>query len=147
MACVFCEIAQGRVPAPVVFEDHASLAFLDHRPLFAGHVLLIPRDHVETLAELPRTRNGDFLGNVQVLCRALEAGLGAEGTFVAVNNRVSQSVPHLHVHIVPRHRGDGLKGFFWPRRKYANEQELSEVQQKVRQAATLISEEEVKRKT
>jgi histidine triad (HIT) family protein len=131
----------------VVFEDDSSIAFLDHRPLFPGHLLLIPREHIETLPELPRTSNSSFLLNVQMLCRAVEAAVAAEGSFVAINNRVSQSVPHLHVHIVPRRRGDGLKGFFWPRQKYANEQQLSEVRDKVRQAATLVREEEIKRTT
>ncbi len=123
-ACLFCRIASGEVPAVVVYEDENSLAFLDHRPLFHGHTLLVPRRHVETLGELPASLVGPFFKAVQLLARAVEPALGAEGTFVAMNNRVSQSVPHLHVHVVPRRKKDGLKGFFWPRTKYKNEEEM-----------------------
>ena len=122
--CLFCRIVSGEVPATIVYEDDNSIAFLDHRPLFHGHTLLVPRVHVETLAELPVSQIGPFFKTAQLLARAIEPALGAEGTFVAMNNRVSQSVPHLHVHVVPRRRKDGLKGFFWPRTKYQSEAEM-----------------------
>jgi histidine triad (HIT) family protein len=127
-SCLFCRIVSGEVPATVVYEDDKSLAFLDHRPLFYGHTLLVPRVHVETLGELPVSLVGPFFKAAQLLSRVIEAALGAEGTFVAMNNRVSQSVPHLHVHVVPRRRKDGLKGFFWPRTKYKSEDEMVVVQ-------------------
>jgi histidine triad (HIT) family protein len=120
--CAFCEIVSSR-GAPVVFEDADFLAFLDHRPLFPGHCLLIPKQHVATLVDLPPSLAAPLLANTNLLIAAIEEALAAEGTFVAVNNRVSQSVPHLHVHVVPRKRGDGLRGFFWPRRKYASTEE------------------------
>ena len=129
--CLFCRIVSGEVPAVVVFEDENTLAFLDHRPLFPGHVLLVPREHFETLGDLPPTKVGPFFQNAQLLSRAIESALEAEGTFVAMNNRVSQSVPHLHVHIVPRRRKDGLKGFFWPRTKYKSEAEMELVREKI----------------
>jgi len=125
--CLFCRIVSGEVPAIVVYEDEDSLAFLDHRPLFHGHTLLVPRRHVETLGDLPASLVGSFFKAAQLLALAVEQAMNAEGTFVAMNNRVSQSVPHLHVHIVPRRRKDGLKGFFWPRTKYKNEEEMLEV--------------------
>jgi histidine triad (HIT) family protein len=125
--CLFCRIVSGEVPAIIVYEDENSLAFLDHRPLFHGHTLLVPRKHVETLGELQAALVGPFFKAAQLLARAVEPALGAEGTFVAMNNRVSQSVPHLHVHVVPRRKKDGLKGFFWPRTKYKNEEEMLEV--------------------
>ena len=131
MNCIFCSIVSGEVQASVVFEDDISLAFLDHRPLFPGHCLLVPRAHFETLADLPEKLVGPFFKNVQLLARAVEAALGAEGTFVAMNNRISQSVPHLHAHIVPRRKKDGLKGFFWPRNKYGNEAEMLAVQKAI----------------
>ena len=122
--CLFCRIVSGEVPAVIVYEDEHSIGFLDHRPVFHGHTLLVPREHVETLADLPLAEVGPFFETVQLLSRAVEAGLDAEGTFVAMNNRVSQSVPHLHVHVVPRRKKDGLKGFFWPRTKYKSEEEM-----------------------
>jgi len=109
--CLFCRIVSGEVPAVVVYEDKDSLAFLDHRPLFPGHTLLVPRTHFETLGDLPATQVEPLFKTAQLLSRAIEAAMEAEGSFVAMNNRVSQSVPHLHVHIVPRRRKDGLKGF------------------------------------
>ena len=130
-SCLFCRIVSGEVPATVVYEDDKSLAFLDHRPLFHGHTLLVPRVHVETLGELPVSLVGPFFKTAQLLSRVIEAALGAEGTFVAMNNRVSQSVPHLHVHVVPRRRKDGLKGFFWPRTKYKSEDEMVVVQKMI----------------
>ena len=122
--CLFCRIVSGEVPATIVYEDDNSVAFLDHRPLFHGHTLLVPRVHVETLGELPVSLVGPFFKTAQLLSRVVETAMEAEGTFVAMNNRVSQSVPHLHVHVVPRRRKDGLKGFFWPRTKYKSEEEM-----------------------
>ena len=129
--CLFCRIVSGELPATIVYEDEVSVAFLDHRPLFPGHTLLVPREHVETLGELPTAIVEPYFKAAQLLARAVETGLDAEGTFVAMNNRVSQSVPHLHVHVVPRRRKDGLKGFFWPRTKYKGEDEMKFVQSKI----------------
>jgi histidine triad (HIT) family protein len=134
MACLFCEIVNGEVGASIVFADDASIAFLDHRPLFPGHCLLVPKEHYETLTDLPGDLIGTFFKNVQLLARAVEVALEAEGSFVAMNNRISQSVPHLHVHIVPRRKKDGLKGFFWPRNKYENENEVLDVQKSIQAA-------------
>ena len=132
--CLFCCIVDQRVSSSIVFQDDISSAFLDHRPLFPGHCLLVPRKHFETLNDLPTDLVGPFFRNVQLLARAVEVALKAEGSFVAMNNRVSQSVPHFHVHIVPRRKKDGLKGFFWPRNKYKNEDELLEVQKSIQAA-------------
>jgi histidine triad (HIT) family protein len=132
--CIFCEIAAGPLAAPKVFEGPDSLAFLDHRPLFAGHCLLIPRVHVETLTDLPPEAVGPLFVRARLLCAAVEQALDAEGTFLAVNNRVSQSVPHLHIHVVPRRRKDGLRGFFWPRGKYRDSEEMESVRMAIRSA-------------
>ena len=140
MSCLFCGIANNEISASVVFHDDISIAFLDHRPLFSGHCLLVPRNHFETLADLPSDLVGPFFKNVQLLARAVELALDAEGSFVALNNRVSQSVPHLHVHIVPRRKKDGLKGFFWPRNKYGNEVELVAVQEAIQSAIASFRE-------
>lgn len=113
--CAFCRIIRGEEQASLIFEDSLSLAFLDRRPLFPGHCLLVPKEHFETLADLPAPLVGLLFQNAQLLERAIEEGLAADGTFVALNNHVSQSVPHVHIHLVPRHYKDGLKGFFWPR--------------------------------
>lgn len=137
--CLFCEIVTGAVPATAVFKDDVSLGFLDHRPLFPGHCLLVPRQHYETLGDLPSELIAPFFSNVQLLARAVEKAVNAEGTFVAMNNRISQSVPHLHVHIVPRRRKDGLKGFFWPRNKYESEEEKLKVQKAIRLAITALT--------
>jgi histidine triad (HIT) family protein len=137
--CLFCSIVSGEIPAVVVYEDDDSLAFLDHRPLFHGHTLLVPRRHVETLGDLPSSLVGPFFKAAQLLARAVESALGAEGTFVAMNNRVSQSVPHLHVHVVPRRRKDGLKGFFWPRTRYKDEAEMLEVKKLIASEVTKIT--------
>ncbi len=136
--CLFCRIVSGEVAATVIYEDDDSFAFLDHRPLFQGHTLLVPREHVETLGELPASLVEPYFKAAQLLARAVESGLEAEGTFVAMNNRVSQSVPHLHVHVVPRRRKDGLKGFFWPRTKYQDEDEMKGVQKKIASALKRI---------
>jgi histidine triad (HIT) family protein len=140
-ACVFCRIIGGEVPGHVVFEDEVTLAFLDYRPLFPGHCLLVPKQHYETLLELPPTYFTPMMANTQLLARAVERGLEAHGSFVAVNNRVSQSVPHLHIHIVPRRRKDGLKGFFWPRQPYKDETAVVQVQQMLRQTIVHMREE------
>jgi histidine triad (HIT) family protein len=139
MNCLFCEICAGRVTAHVVFQDDISLAFLDHRPLFPGHCLLVPRAHIATLAELPAELLGPFFANVQRLAAAVETAMEAEGSFVALNNKVSQSVPHLHVHVVPRRRKDGLRGFFWPRQRYASDEEMAAVRDRVAQASACAS--------
>ena len=122
MSCVFCGIVAGEVPAEVVLATEQMVGFLDVRPVFKGHVLLVPRLHVETLPDLPAHLRDPFLESGQRLATAMLAGLGAQGSFVAMNNTVSQSVPHLHVHLVPRTKGDGLRGFFWPRGKYAGDE-------------------------
>lgn len=136
--CVFCEIQSGARPAHLVFEDEHSLAFLDQRPLFAGHCLLVPRGHHETLQDLPPALVGPLFLNARLLTRAVENAMHAEGVFVAMNNRVSQSVPHLHVHIVPRRRKDGLRGFFWPRSKYESEQDAVATRDAIRAAVAEI---------
>ena len=141
MTCLFCGIINGEVNAAIVFQDDISLAFLDHRPLFPGHCLLVPKQHFETLSDLPTNLVGPFFMNVQLLTRAVEMALEAQGSFVAMNNRVSQSVPHLHVHVVPRRRKDGLKGFFWPRSKYGSESETFAVQHLIQAAIAKLREE------
>lgn len=130
-SCTFCRIVAGEIEAPVVFETPDCLAFLDHRPLFPGHCLLVPRSHYETLSDLPERLGATLFENARRLSAAVETAMNAEGTFVAINNRVSQSVPHLHVHIVPRRKGDGLKGFFWPRRKYGDAAEIEAVRRAI----------------
>ena len=119
--CVFCAIVAGELPASIVLEDEHAVGFLDQRPLFHGHVLLVPRVHVETLADLPPEQLAPIFERVQALSRAVPAAMGAQGSFVAMNNIVSQSVPHLHCHVVPRVKKDGLRGFFWPRTKYESD--------------------------
>jgi histidine triad (HIT) family protein len=121
--CLFCAIVAGQAPGFVVLDSPRAVGFLDTRPVFKGHVLVVPRDHVDTLTDLPGEAVGPFFGEVRRVAGAVEAGLGAGGTFVAINNRVSQSVPHLHVHVIPRTKGDGLRGFLWPRQKYADQAE------------------------
>ncbi len=133
--CVFCRIAGGDAAAAFVHSDEHTVAFLDVRPVFEGHVLVVPRVHVETLPELPADLLIPVMGVVQRICDALETGLGAHGTFVAMNNRVSQSVPHLHVHVIPRRRKDGLRGFFWPRRRY-EDGEMDAVAERIRAVLT-----------
>lgn len=137
-ACKFCQIVSGEIPARLVLEDEVSIAFLDYRPVFPGHCLLITREHYETLADLPESLLKPFFQNAQLLARAVEMGLEAEGSFVAINNRVSQSVPHLHVHVVPRRRKDGLKGFFWPRHPYKDPQQAVGAQEAIRRAIAEI---------
>ena len=132
--CTFCKIIRGETASHVVYEDETSFAFLDHRPLFPGHCLLATRDHIETLVDLPARLIAPLFANAQLLAQALEKGLLAEGTFVAINNRVSQSVPHLHVHVVPRRKKDGLKGFFWPRQSYRDQEHVARVHESIRTA-------------
>ncbi|MFC4906293.1 HIT family protein [Actinomadura gamaensis] len=132
--CVFCEIIRGERPAHVVLDVPEAMAFLDTRPLFKGHTLLVPREHHETLVDLPEKEVGPYFAQARRLAGAMEAVLGAAGSFVAANNRVSQSVPHLHVHVVPRNRKDGLKGFFWPRHKYESDEEAAEYATRLRTA-------------
>jgi histidine triad (HIT) family protein len=124
-ACVFCAIVAGARPADVVLADEVAVAFLDRSPVFKGHVLVVPRDHVISLPDMAQQAIGPFFERVQLIARVLPQVLDADGTFVANNNIVSQSVAHLHVHIVPRRRRDGLRGFFWPRQKYAAEEAAS----------------------
>ena len=126
-SCIFCQIAEHNIPASLVFEDEQSMAFLDHRPVFPGHCLLIPRQHVDDLAAVSPELLSLLSGKARLLALAVEQALGAQGAFVAINNHVSQSVPHLHVHVVPRTKGDGLKGFFWPRHKYRDAEHMEEV--------------------
>ena len=125
--CKFCQIVAGEIPAHFVLDTDEVVAFLDHRPLFPGHTLVLPRGHVETLADLPPDRVGPFFREVQRVEAAVRTAMEAEGSFVAENNVVSQSVPHLHVHVVPRRRKDGLRGFFWPRTRYASDAEMAAV--------------------
>lgn len=132
--CRFCAIAAGEGPAHRVLESEGTLAFLDRRPLFPGHVLLVPREHCATLEDLPDDLLPVLFADAKLLARAVRESMGAQGTFVATNNRVSQSVPHLHVHVVPRTKGDGLRGFFWPRAKYAGDEEMAEVASRLRDA-------------
>jgi histidine triad (HIT) family protein len=126
-SCAFCRIVAGEEPAHVVDADDRCVAFLDRRPLFPGHTLVVPRQHHETLADLPPALVTPVFAFARRLSRAMEDGLGAAGSFVACNNRVSQSVPHLHVHVVPRRPKDGLRGFFWPRQRYDGEEQMAEV--------------------
>ena len=132
--CLFCSVAAGTTPAAVVLESDDLVGFLDHRPVFKGHVLLVPRAHVPTLPDLPAALRDPFLAAGQRLARAMVEGLGAQGSFVAMNNTVSQSVPHLHLHVVPRTKGDGLRGFFWPRTRYHDDAEQEDYAGRVRAA-------------
>jgi histidine triad (HIT) family protein len=137
--CVFCEIISGTLPAAIVYADDAVLAFLDHRPLLPGHVLVVPKVHYATLGDLPENEVGPFFVVVQRLARAVESAMAADGSFVAVNIRISQSVPHLHVHVVPRRKNDGLFGktFQWMRRPYPSEAAMRETRQAIVAALAL----------
>ena len=127
VSCVFCAVVAGEATAHVVLEEESVIGFLDRSPVFPGHALVVPREHFETLTDLPPADIPRLFEAVQRVARAVEAedGLAAHGSFVAMNNRVSQSVAHLHVHVVPRRRKDGLRGFFWPRQRYADEAEMA----------------------
>ena len=133
-SCLFCSIVAGETPAHVVLDDDAVVAFLDIRPLFPGHVLVVPRVHAETLTDLDPAGVEPLFQRVRTMAAAVRDGCGAHGSFVAVNNKVSQSVPHLHVHVVPRTKGDGLKGFFWPRTRYADDAEAEATAAAIREA-------------
>jgi histidine triad (HIT) family protein len=132
--CLFCRIVAGEVPSYGVLDEPDVVAFLDTRPVFKGHTLVVPRRHVETLTDLPDDLLAPFFGALQRLAGAVVTGLGAQGSFVAMNNVVSQSVPHLHGHVVPRTKGDGLRGFFWPRTKYADDAEAEAYAARLRAA-------------
>ena len=136
--CVFCRIIAGEVPAHLVLDDEEFVAFLDARPVFKGHVLVVPRRHYVTLADLPVPAVGPLFERVRLLSAAIPAALGAQGTFVALNNVVSQSVPHLHVHAVPRSRKDGLRGFFWPRQRYASDAEAADYARRIKDAIAAV---------
>jgi histidine triad (HIT) family protein len=133
-SCRFCQIVAGDEAAHVVFEDESTLAFLDNRPLFPGHSLLVPREHHETLGDLPDGLIDPLFANTRLLSVAIPRAMKKPGSFVAMNNVVSQSVPHLHVHVVPRKPKDGLRGFFWPRTRYGSEDEMREVAERVRES-------------
>jgi histidine triad (HIT) family protein len=132
--CIFCKIVAREIPSQIVFEDESSIAFLDITPLFPGHLLLAPKRHAATLTDLPAGTVGPLFSNAQMLTRAVETAMDAEGSFLGINNRVSQSVPHLHVHIVPRRKKDGLRGFFWPRKPYGSPAHLEETAEKIRRS-------------
>ena len=140
-SCKFCRIISGELPASIILEDESCVAFLDSRPLFQGHCLLVPRAHYETLMDLPDSLIQPFFSDAKLLCRAVEESMSAEGTFAAINNKISQSVPHLHVHVVPRRRKDGLRGFFWPRSRYADEGQMREVAERIRAAVRMMNDE------
>ena len=137
---LFCRIVAGSEPAPIVLSDDVAVAFLDHRPVFPGHVLVVPRRHVETLVDLADDEVGPFFLRVRLVTGAVQEAMDAHGSFVAMNNVVSQSVPHLHVHAVPRNRKDGLRGFFWPRTRYADDAERDAVAGSIR--AALVADQE-----
>jgi histidine triad (HIT) family protein len=132
--CIFCDVIAGIIPAHVVLSDEVVVAFLDSRPVFKGHVLVAPREHVRTLADLPAATVGPYFTRVQRVSAVMPAALGCQGTFVAANNVVSQSVPHLHFHVVPRTKGDGLRGFFWPRSRYDTDAEAAGYADRLREA-------------
>ncbi|KMQ51002.1 histidine triad (HIT) protein [Chitinispirillum alkaliphilum] len=129
--CIFCAIADKKTNSHIVYQNHESLAFLDKRPLFKGHTILIPRQHISNLNETNTPWEKDFYTTLQILSKAVENAMESQGTFIAINNKVSQSVPHLHVHIIPRTKGDGLRGFFWPRIKYSGDSEMHYIAEKI----------------
>jgi histidine triad (HIT) family protein len=134
MSCIFCSIVRGEAPASLLLQEPGACAFLDVRPLFPGHVLVVPTCHVETLPDLPPAELAPYFGAVQRVAAAVVRGLSADGSFVAINNVISQSVPHLHTHVVPRKKGDGLRGFFWPRHRYASPAEQDDYAARIRAA-------------
>jgi histidine triad (HIT) family protein len=133
-SCTFCRVAAGSIDADVVFTDDIAVGFLDHSPVFKGHVLVVPRPHVVTLPDLPVDLVGPYFERVQQVAAAVPVALGAAGTFVAMNNVVSQSVAHLHTHVVPRQFKDGLRGFFWPRVRYDDLSERADYAARIREA-------------
>ena len=132
--CIFCKISSGEIATEIIAQDDNTLVFLDHSPVFPGHLLIIPRKHADTLIDLPDDQLAPFLAQVRRASKAVESGLGAEGSFVAINTRISQSVPHLHAHVIPRRKRDGMKGFFWPRRNYTDDTHRQEIVAKLRDA-------------
>ncbi len=138
--CIFCKIVAGKLDAYVVYEDDLTTVFLDNGPIFAGHSLVCPKQHYDTLMDVPPDRLQPLFSTAQIVARAIEKGLGADGSFIAINNKISQSVPHLHVHVIPRRRGDGMKGFFWPRRPYKDKEEMAQTRDALRAAITSIHE-------
>jgi histidine triad (HIT) family protein len=132
--CIFCKIARGEIKTDIVAEDANTVTFLDASPVFPGHLLIVPKEHFETLADLPETLLAPVFGQARRATQAVVSALGAEGSFMAVNNKISQTVPHLHVHVIPRRKGDGLKGFFWPRRKYTDDAHRQEFVAKLKEA-------------
>lgn len=137
--CVFCKIIAGEVSANHIYQDEETVVFLDSGPLFPGHCLVCPRTHIANMLELPVDMMPKLFRTAQLVAKAVERGLGAEGSFVAVNNKVSQSVPHLHVHVIPRSKGDGMKGFFWPRKPYNGDDHIAETQRALKQAIADIA--------
>jgi histidine triad (HIT) family protein len=133
-SCSFCGISSGRREAHIVYSCARCVAFLDHRPLFHGHVLLVLRQHIPALAQVPADLIEPLFAAAQRVARAVERAMEADGSFIAMNNGVSQSVPHLHIHIVPRRKGDGLRGFFWPRTKYTSDEQMADVAERIRAA-------------
>lgn len=138
--CLFCALQKDEANCFRVFEDENVFVFLDHRPVFPGHCLLITKSHVESLADLPSALVQPVFARVQMMATAVQRAMNAEGTFVAINNIVSQSVPHFHVHIVPRRKGDGLRGFFWPRQKYASDEQAAAVAEAIRKEVERLKE-------
>jgi len=138
MDCIFCSIVAGNASSKVVFSDQVSLGFLDRRPIFPGHTLLIPKEHYETLEDLPSALVGPYFSNAKLLSIAVRKAVEAEGTFVGINNKISQSVQHLHIHIVPRRSKDGLRGFFWPRQKYGGEEEEIRIQEAIKREVSSL---------
>jgi histidine triad (HIT) family protein len=136
--CRFCQIVARALPAAIAFEDELTMAFLDSHPLFFGHALLVPKIHYETLPDLPPYLLAPLFGNAQLLVRAVQEALTADGSFIAINNTVSQSVPHLHVHVVPRRFKDGLKGFFWPRQLYPSPEDMEATARAIGDAFTRL---------
>lgn len=136
--CIFCKIIRGDLPAEIVLDEPHVLAFLDRSPIFHGHCLVVPRTHFKTLPDVPRDLLTPLFSAAQRIALAVESALKAEGTFVAMNNKISQSVPHLHVHVVPRRKKDGLRGFFWPRVKYASNDEMRATATAIRDALPLL---------
>jgi histidine triad (HIT) family protein len=132
--CLFCRIAAGTVAAHIVLADDTAVAFLDARPVFKGHVLVVPRDHYETLADLPAALVGPLFARVQRISAVMPVALGSQGSFIGINNTVSQSVPHFHAHVIPRTKGDGLRGFFWPRVRYADDEEAADYARRLGEA-------------
>ncbi len=132
--CLFCQIISGKSESYSVFQDRETLAFLDLSPVFFGHILLVPKRHYGSIAEIPDKTIAVLFTNVKTLSKALETALGADGTLIAINDKVSQSKPHLHIHIIPRKFRDGFRGFFWPRHRYPNKEAIILTQKKITDA-------------